>query len=153
MHKIYSYNSKYSILFQIPEILISSIISVSINMILKLLALTENDILKFKKLKKADENDITSKEIINNIKIKIIIFYIISIILLLFFWYFISCFCGVFVNSQIFLIEDTFTSFLISMVYPFGLNFLPAILRINALRDSQKNRNYLYKISSIVALF
>ena len=152
MHKIYLYNGKYSILFQILQILLSSIISIFINMLLKLLALTEKQILKFKKQKHSKENDKESQQIIKNLKTKIIIFYIVSIILLLFFWYFISCFCGVFCNSQIFLIKDTFTSFLISMIYPFGFNFLPTILRISALRDKKKNRIYLYKISLIVAL-
>ena len=54
MHKIYFNNAKYSIFFQIPQILFSSIISIFINQILKLLALTENDILKFKKKKSAE---------------------------------------------------------------------------------------------------
>ena len=152
MHKIYFNGGKFSIIFQIPQILFSSIISIFINIILKLLALTENDILNFKKQKKSVEIDKKSKQIINNLKTKIIIFYIISIILLLFFWYFISCFCGAFANSQIFLIKDTLTSFLISMIYPFGINFLPAILRITALRNNKNNRIYLYKISSIISL-
>ena len=38
------------------------------------------------------------------------------------------------------------------MLYPFGLNLLPGILRIPALRSENKNKKCLYKISTIVAL-
>ena len=38
------------------------------------------------------------------------------------------------------------------MLYPFGLNLLPGILRIPALRAQKKDKKCLYKISTIVAL-
>ena len=69
-----------------------------------------------------------------------------------FFWYFISCFCAVYTNTQIILIEDTLITFGLSMVYPFGLNLLPGIFRIPALKDNKKDRKLIYKISIIVAL-
>ena len=69
-----------------------------------------------------------------------------------FFWYFISGFCAVYKNTQIILIENTLISFLISMIYPFGLNLLPGFFRIPALRAKNKNRNCIYKISGLLAL-
>ena len=152
MHKIYVNKGEYNIIYQIPQILISSAISIIINIILKLLALSEKDIINFKKGKKENKIQEKSKRLIKYLKIKILIFLILSLFLLLFFWYFISCFCGVFSNTQIFLIKDTCVSFLISMIYPFLINLIPGILRIIALRDKKKNRKFLYKISIIVAL-
>ena len=71
---------------------------------------------------------------------------------MLFFWYFISCFCAVYKNTQIILIKDTLISFGLSMLYPFGLNLFPGIFRIPALRAKNKNMKYLYQFSGIVAL-
>ena len=49
MHKIYIDNGSFNIIYQIPTILYSSIISAVINMILKQLSLSENNILSIKK--------------------------------------------------------------------------------------------------------
>ena len=68
-----------------------------------------------------------------------------------FFWYFISCFCAVFINIQIILIKDSFFSLILSMFYPFVLNLLPGLFRIPALRAKNKDRKILYKFSLIVA--
>ena len=151
MHKIYINNGNYSIIYQIPQIIFSSVISVVINLALKFLALSENDILQLKKEKIYKEISKKSKKRKKCLKIKIIIFFILSILLLTFFWYFISCFCGIFINTQIFLIKDTFSSFILTLIYPFGLNLIPGIFRIIALRDKQKKRNNIYKISKIIA--
>ncbi len=71
---------------------------------------------------------------------------------MLFFWYFISCFCAVYKNTQIILIKDTIISFILSMIYPFVLNLLPGILRIPALKAEKADQAYIYKVSKIVAL-
>ena len=152
MNKIYSTNGNYSILLQINQILLSSIISIFLNVILKLLALSEKDILNLKKISEYNEAKKKSKKVINYLKFKFFIFFALSIIILFFFWYFIACFCGIFVNTQMLLIKDTFTSFAISMIYPFGINLIPGILRIIALRDNRRSKNILYKISMIIAL-
>ena len=80
---------------------------------------------------------------------KFLLFFIISTIFLIFFWYFISCFCAVYTNTQMTLIEDTLMSFGISMIYPIGLNLLPGIFRIHALRS--KNKNCFYKAIKLIA--
>ena len=71
---------------------------------------------------------------------------------MLFFWYFISCFCAVYKNTQKILILDTIISFILSMIYPFALNLLPGLFRIPALKAKQKNKKYLYILSGYVAL-
>ena len=151
MHKIHEDNGVFNIIFQIPQILYSSIISAFINMILKLLSLSENNILVLKQEKDLKKATKKSKIIKNCINIKFIIFFILSIIFLSFFWYFISCFCAVYVNTQIILIKDTLVSFAFSMIYPFGLYLLPGLFRIPALRAKNKDKKLLYKISGLIA--
>jgi len=152
MHKIHEENGAFNIINQIPQILYSSIASAIINMILKLLSLSEKDILSLKQEKDLKRVQKYSKNIRNYIIIKFIIFFILSNILLLFFWYFISCFCAVYTNTQMILIKDTLLSFGLSMIYPFGLNILPGLFRMPALRAKNKDRKCLYKISTIIAL-
>ena len=152
MHKIHKDNGAYDIIYQIPQVLYSSLISSVINMILKLLSLSEKNILIIKKEKDIKIALKKSKNIESCISIKFIIFFLLSNILLLFFWYFISCFCAVYTNTQIILIKDTFLSFGLSMIYPFGLNLFPGMLRIPALTAKNKDKKILYQISVIVAL-
>ena len=152
MHKIYLDKGKYNLIYRIPQILYSTIITSIINTILKLLSLSERRILALKKINnykifKSKENSIKI-----NINISIIIFYIISIILMSFFWLFISCFCAVYVNTQIILIKDTLLSFLSSMIYPLLINFLPGVFRIPALRTKQKDKECIYKLSSWISI-
>ena len=152
MHKVYKDNGKFDILFQIPQILYSSIISSVANILLKNLSLSENNILELKQetyfsINKAKKK---ARQIERCLRIKLILFFIISLILMLFFWYFISCFCAVYRNTQIILLKDTGISFGLSLVYPFALSFLPGIFRIPALRAKNQNLKCLYKISSIM---
>ena len=152
MHKIHEDNGSFNFLVQIPQILYSSVISAVINVILKMLSLSEQNILFLKSEKKLKNAINKSKGIEKAIHIKFIIFFILSNILLLFFWYFISCFCAVYINTQIILIKDTLISFALSMLYPFGLNLLPGMFRIPALRAKDKNKKCIYQISGLIAL-
>ena len=130
MHKIYIDSGSYNLLYQIPQIIYSSLISAILNIILKLLALSEKNILELKKIKIIE---IINNKYNNNIKFlyfKFISFFIISFIFLLFFWYYISSFCAVYENTQIHLIKDTLISFGLSMIYPLGIYLIPGIFRI-----------------------
>jgi len=48
MHKIYIDNGSYNIIYQLPQIIYSSIISALLNFVIKFLGLSENNVLKFK---------------------------------------------------------------------------------------------------------
>ena len=152
MHKIYKDNGVYNILFRIPQILYSSIIPSIINILLKTLSLTEKDLLEIKKEEDPQELLEKPNKIERCIMIKFIIFFIISLLFMLFFWYYISCFCAVYNNTQIILIKDTIISFAISMTYPFALSLLPGLLRIPALKAQHKDQKCLYKFSQYIAL-
>ena len=152
MHKIYIDKGACNIIYELPKIIYSSTISGIIKTILKLLCLSEQNILSIKSEKNLKIATKKSKEVINCILIKFIIFFILSTTLLLFFWYFISCFCAVYINTQKILIHDTIFSFILSLIYPFGICLIPGIFRISALRSKNKNKECLYSFSGFVSL-
>ena len=152
MNKINKDLGKYNLIFQIPQILYSTIITAIINFLLKWLSLSEKQMLNIKREKIYFNAKKMSSSILKYLKIKISIFFIISLLLMLFFWYFISCFCAIYKNTQKILIYDTLISFGLSMIYPFGLNLIPGFFRIPALRDKEKNKKYLYIVSGYLAL-
>ena len=152
MHKISEDNGKFDFIYQIPQILYSTVISAIINFLLKILSLSEKNILSIKKEKDITKAKINSKNIRKCIIIKFVIFFLFSDLLLLFFWYFISCFCAVYTNTQIILLKDTLISFCLSMIYPFGINLIPGFFRIPSLRDETQRSKYMYKISGFLAL-
>ena len=149
MHKIYTDIGIYNFTYQISQILYSLLISALLNIFIKTLALIENNILDL--LNKKTDLKKEKNKLIKYLFYKFIIFFIISIILLLFFWYYISCFCAIYINTQIHLITDTIISFGLSMVYPLLLYSLALILRILALRGRpNKNIMCLYYLSFII---
>ena len=118
------YKGYSDFLVHIPQIMYSSIISTVVNTILKQLSLSENSILSIKEIKQVKLSSQKAKKVKAYLLIKFLIFFIISIILTIIFWYFVSCFCAVYKNTQIILIKDTLISFGISMLYPFGIKDL-----------------------------
>ena len=152
MHKYYEENGEYDILYQIPKLIYSTLISTVINMILKALSLSEKPIVELKEITDMKRALDKSKNIQFCLRIKFISFFLLSFVIMIFFWYFISCFCAVYVNTQVILIKDTLISFFLSMVYPFGINLIPGIFRIPALRAQKKDKECIYKASKIIAL-
>ena len=149
MHKIYLDEGSFNIGYQIPQIIYSSLISSLLNIILRVLALTEKNILELK-VKKIESIRKRAKNLIKYLFYKFILFFIVSFIFLLFFWYYISAFCAVYENTQIHLIKDTLISFGLSMIYPLGIYLMPGIFRIPALKSN--NREKIYKLSKIIQL-
>ena len=151
MHDIYINNGKYNFIYQIPKIIYSNLISTVINTLMYNLSLSEKKIIQNKKQK---SKDIETK--IHKLKklllIKFIIYYILCYLFLLFFWFYVSCFCVVYKNTQIYLIKDTLISFALSLLYPLGYYLLPGIFRIPALRVEKKNKECLYKVSKIIQI-
>ena len=154
MHKIYEEKGKFNFLYNLPKIIYSTIISSIINFIILFFSLTEKDIIKIKiqvEVYKKDLNKV-KEETEKCLKIKILIFFVLNLLFLCFFWYYLSSFCAVYKNTQIHLIKDVSISFLLSLLYPFGFQLIPGMLRIPALRDNNKNRKTLYEISKIIQL-
>ena len=152
MHKIYEDGGKFNLFYQIPQILYSAIISSLLIIIVKMLALSEKNILKIKSSKPYELNKLYKSET-NSISCKFISFFIISFILLFAFWYYVGCFCAVYKNTQVHLLTDTLISFSASLFYPLALYLLPAFFRIPSLRNKEKNSECLYKTSQMIQFF
>ena len=150
MHNIYEDQGDFDIIYQIPQIIYSSVISGIINFLLKALALSQKLILKIKKENSFKELIMKFNKTVKCLNIRFIIFYILCFLLLSIFWYYISCFCAVYKNTQIYLIEDTLLSFFLTLLYPFGLGIFTSLLRIYSLKS--KKNELIYKISSILQL-
>ena len=149
MHKVYEDKGAFNFIFQIPQILYSTFVSIAINSLLKLLSLSESKILKLKN--DGDKNTAKSKgeNLIKWLKIKFLFFFIFSFLFISFFWYYISCFCAVYKNTQIILIKDTLISYGISMIYPFFINLIPGFFRIHSLKS--KNKKCIYNFSIFIS--
>ena len=152
IHEIYIDKGSYNFLYQLSQIIYSTIISAVINIFIKFLSLSERNISKFK-LDKENKNIKTKfNKLIRVLIIKFIFFFSISFFILLLCMFYISCFCGIYVNTQIHLIKDSITSFGISFIYPFALYLIPGILRISSLTSKIKNKNCIYNISKFLKL-
>ena len=148
MHQIYINKGEFNFIYLLPQILYSTIISSIINTIIAYLSLMEKNILELKEINiKLKKNIIKIKKIIKN---KSIIFYILDYSLLLLFWYYLSCFCCVYKNTQLHLLKDTLISYSLSFLYPEVLCLIPGILRIPSLRAKNKDKKCIYSISKFI---
>ena len=109
----------------------ASILSNTLLIILKLICLTHNSVRELKKrdLKYAQKE---SGCLLLCIKIRISIYYVLSFAFLIVFGFYVLCFCSVFENTQVDLVKSTFTSWLISILYPFILCFFTSIINSGA---------------------
>ena len=152
MHRIYKDQGSFDLAYQIPQIIYSSLISITIISFLRYLSLSESNILDIKEKIRRDSNNLNEKmkKLFHELKIKFAIFFIITPIILFVFWFYITCFCGIYKNTQIHLIKDTFLSFVTSFIFPFFILLLPGILRRAALNHVKKDKKYLYKFSQFL---
>ena len=153
MHKIYEDKGSFNFIFQLPSIIYSALISTVINMVIRKLALSENNVLELKNIKNKKNAKKETVKLYRRLMIKFNLFFFISLLLLISFWYYISIFCVVYKNTQIILIKNTITSFSFSLIYPFGLNLLPGIFRVLALRAREKNKECVYNFGNMISLF
>ena len=153
MHVIFEQQGKYSLIYQIPQILYSTLISFVMTFFLKKLSLSQNEIITIKKEHDTPKAKKLAAKTKDYFRIKIYSFFSVGIALLIFFWYYISAFAAVYQNTQIHLIKDTLLSFGLSMLYPIIYNFAPGIFRFWALKSHKRNKKCLYRASQMIALF
>ena len=152
IHNIYVAKGSFNIEYQFPHIIYSSVISISANMLLKLLALSSDDIISFKQNKSKDNIQEKENALKKKLEIKFILFFIISFIFLIFCWFYLSIFCAIYKNSQIHLIKDTSISFILSLIYPIIIYLLPGIFRIKAISNENNKRKCLYNFSKLLQM-
>ena len=149
LHKIYLEDGDFNFIYQLPQILYSTVISVIIDQILRFFALSEKQIIYFKQGKINQNIELQEQKLLRILFCKFLNFFVISFLILLVFWYYISCFCAVYQNTQYHLTKDTLISFGTSMITPLGINLLPGIFRIPSLKNK---KSILYKVSKLIQM-
>ena len=147
MHKIYEEKGQYYFVHRLPQKIITSLITILVDLIIRTLSLSERNIIRIKRESEMKRAIILSKKVYKVLKIKFSLFFILTFMLLLFFWYYLGCFCAVYKNTQIYLLKDTLVSYLLSLLYPFAIYFFIAAFRICSLKSEEKNKACLYNIS------
>ena len=153
MHNIYIKKGSFDLEYQLPLIVYSTLISLVIDILSKLLALSSEDISEFKLDKTKEDINERAKRLGKKLSIKFVLYFIMSFIFLLFFWYYISMFCVIYRNTQKHLVKDTLISFAMSLIFPLGILLIPGFFRIPSLGDPKNKREYLYKLSKIIPSF
>ena len=152
MHKIYSDKGKYDLIYFIPKISISFIISHIVCIIIKYIFLSERNLFQIRKQPNVNEAELKATKERRNLIIKYIIFFILGISSLSLFWMILSSFGAVYKNTQVIVFENTLFSFGMSLIYPFIINIFPCMFRINSLKSKTKNEEYKYKCSQFLQL-
>ena len=150
MHQIYEDEGDFNFIYQLPQIIYSTLISYFIDNITTFFALSEDNIIHLKKGKKYNKLDERGRRTKNTLKIKFILFFIINFIFILLFWYYLSCFCAVYKNTQFHLIKDTLISFGIGYIIPFRTNIITTLIRVLSLKRYNKSNRILFRISKLL---
>ena len=150
MHKILEDGGKFNLIYQLPQIIYSSIISFIFDSILTFLALSEENVLSIKHEKIIKNVPIKVKDTLRALQIKFVNFFIFSFIFFLGFWYYTSCFCAVYKNTQYHLIKDSLISYVTSLITPFIMYLFPGLFRIPGIKSKKE---FLYLFSKIMQLF
>ena len=153
MHQIYEDKGKYNFFAQLPQIIYSTIISYFFDVLFGFLAFPDDDIIGVKKEMKIKFLSKKKDLVMKTLHIKFIIFFIISFLFLDFFWYYTTCFCAVYKNTQYHLLKDSLISFSISMGTPFALCLLPPVFRIPGLKSKSKSHQIMYRLSKFIQFF
>jgi hypothetical protein len=147
IHQIYEDKGKYNFSFFLPKIILSFIISYFSISLIKYFSLSEKYFIEIKN----EEDIIKAERMISSSKkcltIKYIIFYTLCFIFLVSFWYYLSSFCAVFKNTQIYLEINSFISIIISIIFPIIYDLIPSAIRIYSIKVKNE---FLYKLSNIL---
>ena len=150
MHKIYEDGGNFNFWYQLPKIIYSSAISYIIDSVIVFLSSSQSEILELKRIKKLKYLGKKAKMILKKIRLKLTLFFIISFLFLLLFWYYLGCFCAVYVNTQYHLIKDTLISFLTENCVPIIAGLLPGLFRIYSLSKYTKGKKLIYLFSQFI---
>ena len=153
IHQIYENKGKFLLLYQLPKIIYSTLISSVLNIIFKGLALSKGSIIEFKSDKNKKDLNQREKNLKSKLTIKFILYFIISLLLLISFWYYISMFCVIYRNTKLNLLKDTLMSFGLSLIIPFIFYLFPGIFRFPALSNIKNKRRCLYNFSRFLQIF
>ena len=144
LNNIYENKNKFNTSFMIRQLAFTFLICLGIDLIFKILIRTDNKIIEIK------QETVNLKDGISRIKCKFIFYFIFSLIIILFGWFYISCFCAVFSNTQIILIKCAGYTLAVTFIFPFIFCLISPSFRYCSLRSKEKNKKCLYGLSKIM---
>ena len=150
MHQISEDGGDFNIIYQLPQIIYSTIISMIIDFVTSSLALSQDEVIDIKNHENLETIDEKAEKIKQRLRVESIFFFITNFIFTLLFWYYLGCFCAVYKNTQYHLIKDTLISYGMSTLTPFGYYLIPALLRILALKENNSGKKKLYELSQFL---
>ena len=147
---IYTYKGNPGAAVHVTNIVLSSLCSIIMAFIVRLVTLNDRDIIKIlsetNALKRNEQIKLTKR----SLNIRAIIFYTVSTLIVGVCWYYVSAFCAVFENSQGHYITNTLVAFIVCNLWPFVTSGITTGLRKLSLNKESAG---LYKFSQIVSLF
>ena len=128
----------------------SSILSDLTLNILRFISLTHDSVRTLRQIADIHSAESKAECILKCIKIRIVLYYILSFIFLLIFGFYVLSFCAIFENTQIELVKSTFTSWFMSLLYPLIVCFIASIVRTMSFKCKSK---FLFTVEKIIQLF
>ena len=153
MHQIYEDGGDFNLIYQLPQIVYSTIISYIIDNVTNYFAMSQEEIINLKQEKQVKKIVKKAKHTFIVLRLKFIGFFIISFLFMLLFWYYLGCFCAVYKNTQYHLIKDTLLSFAIGNLTPLGTSLIPGLFRIHSLSEYSKGKKLIYDFSKFISKF
>ena len=150
IHQIYIDKGNFNFIYFLPQIIYSIIVSDLLFSIVKRLSLTQQNIIKIKKEKNKFNFNVKASSELKYVNIKFKIFFAFSLIFLVIFWYYLSSFCAVYKNTQIYLIKTTIISYLLAFINPIFTYLLAGYIRFFSLKNPEEN---FYKLSKFIQLY
>ena len=150
IHQIYKDEGKYNFSYFFPKILYSFLISYFFISFIKYFSLSDRNFIEIKNEENMNKINDKAQNVRRCLLIKYILFFLISFLFLILFWFYLSSFCAVFKNTQIYVVINTFISFAIFLLFPIIFNLLPCAFRIYSLK--KRNNKCIFKISKFLQL-
>jgi len=138
VHDIYIKENINDIKPYIPYIFISFIICYTFEQIIKYLSLSDSNITSVSNESLYNNAKIKGQKMKKFLLIKYILFFSLGIISIILFGYYLSTFGAVYQNTQFVLVKNALISYLISLIFPFMINIIPAALRRYSLKDATR---------------
>ena len=149
MRDIYKYKGSPLAAIHVTNIILSSFCCLVMNLIIRFVSLSERDIQNALNEKNPDNRLSKFEAIRRQLRIKLIIVFIISGLLIGLCWYYVAAFCAVFKNSQGHYFANVICAFIVCNLWPCVTSLIAPLLRIKSIKD--KNSKCMYKLSQIIA--
>ena len=150
IHQIYEDEGNYNLSYFFKQIIFSFFISYIFFSLIKYFSLSENNILELKNEENINRKNDKIEKVRKCLYIKYLLFYAISLVFIIIFFYYLSSFCAVYKNTQIFVVKNALISFFIFMLFPLFFSLIPCCLRMFSLKNN--SNEIIYKFSKYLQL-